>query len=187
MNNERNFRTELCKRINDEITEYSVYDCDCGNETNLVYQLIIDGNGAIQPDDPAHPSRGNYAFQTDILIKKGKLPIVAIETKSGGLSTHDILTYSTKAMKHKEIYPYLRYGLIVGNLKKIPNRFFIHNQGFDFAASLSYNNDNSFCDGEVDAIVDMIKKQIEDSERLLKLIEKRNGTKRFSRNIEILA
>jgi hypothetical protein len=185
MRTEKEFRDELFRIIENKITGngYSVYNC--GNKTNLVYQIIINGNCDVQPDNPAHPSRGNYAFQTDILIKKGKIPIVAIETKYESLTTHDILTYSTKAMKHREIYPYLRYGLIVGNYGKIPNRFFIHNQGFDFAASLSYN-DNSFLDGELDGIINMIKRQIEDSEKLLKMIEEGNGAKRFSRNIEIL-
>ena len=27
-----------------------------------------------------------------------------------GLSTHDVLTYSAKATRHKQVYPYLRYG-----------------------------------------------------------------------------
>jgi hypothetical protein len=186
MSTEKEFRDELFRKIENKITATGYLVYNCGSETNLVYQIIINSNGDVQPSDPVHPSRGNYAFQTDILIKKGKIPIVAIETKYKSLTTHDILTYSTKAMKHKEIYPYLRYGLIVGNNGKIPNRFFIHNQGFDFAASLSYDKDNSFFDGELDGIINIIKRQIEDSEKLLKLIEEGNGAKRFSRNIEIL-
>jgi hypothetical protein len=41
-------------------------------------------------------------------------------------------------------------------------------------------------DGELDGIINMIKRQIKDSEKLLKMIEEGNGAKRFSRNIEIL-
>ncbi len=42
------------------------------------------------------------------------------------LTTHDVLTYSTKARRHKQIYPYLRYGLLVSTETSVPRRFFIH-------------------------------------------------------------
>ncbi|MBC7081821.1 MAG: hypothetical protein H5T44_06250 [Thermoplasmatales archaeon] len=54
---------------------------------------------------PQKPKRGRLAFQNDILIKKGDLPLVVIEAKYNSLTTHDILVYSTKALKHKEVYP----------------------------------------------------------------------------------
>ena len=59
-----------------------------------------------------------------------------------GLTTHDVLIYSTKARKHKQIYPYLRYGLVIGNEEKVPGKFFTHNEGLDFcvaAASFKTN------------------------------------------------
>ena len=65
------------------------------------------------------------------------MPLIVIETKYGGFSTHDVLTYSTKAQKHKEVFPFIRYGLLVGGVNKITNKFFIHNIGFDFAVALS--------------------------------------------------
>jgi len=49
------------------------------------------------------------------------LPFVVIETKYGSFSTHDVLIYSTKALKHKEIYPYIRYGFVVGGIDEIYN------------------------------------------------------------------
>ena len=59
------------------------------------------------------------------------LPKVVFEFKSN-ITTHDVITYSNKARRHKQIYPYLRYGLISYNLSTIPKRFFIHNEGLDF-------------------------------------------------------
>ena len=51
------------------------------------------------------------------------------------LSTHDVLTYSAKATRHKQVYPYLRYGFVIGKAKVLPGRFFTHNSGMDFAVA----------------------------------------------------
>src|SRR3989338_1273573 len=85
--------------------------CEVTVGESLLYKLIIDTEGHLRPRDINKISRGQYAFQTDILIKnKQGGALVVIETKYGGFSTHDIITYSVKANRHKEIYPYLRYG-----------------------------------------------------------------------------
>jgi hypothetical protein len=119
--------------------------------------------------------RGQYAFQTDILVKKARpaLPLVVIELKFGGFSTHDIITYSSKAVRHKEIYPYLRYGFVVGGATSLSKKFLTHNQGIDFAMSVG--------DLETDgpALVGLIKRQLGDAERLVELM--RNETKTFKR------
>jgi len=85
-------------------------------DENLIYRVIINEKLKFEPNEPRTRRRGSYAFQTDLLIirKDTRFPLVVIETKYNGFSTHDVLTYSTKAKKHKEIYPYLRYGLVVG-------------------------------------------------------------------------
>jgi len=72
---------------------------------------MIDENLNFVPVSPQAPKRGILAFQTDLLIAKNSIPLAVIETKYGGFSTHDVLVYSVKAQKHKETYPYLRYGL----------------------------------------------------------------------------
>ena len=182
---ESDFRNELYEKIKSEFSGYTV--CNCGKETNLLYQIIIDGNGDVKPkpDELKNPLRGSYAFQTDMLIKKKNIPIVAIEIKFLGITTHDILTYSTKAMKHKEIYPYLRYGLIAGNIEKIPNRFFIHNQGFDFAIALFYNENGTLKDNELESTIKLLKCQIKDAESLLSLLNTESGAKLFNRNVKV--
>ena len=109
------------------------------------------------------------------------LPLVVIETKYGGFSTHDVLTYSTKAQKHKEIYPHLRYGLVVGGEKKIHNRFFTHNIGFDFAYAL-----NSVDNGDsIEELAKIIKQQIENAYLLLDILKNKNQTKKFNTIIKI--
>lgn len=104
---------------------------------NLYYRLYLDNENKLNVDLNKKVSRGQSAFQTDLCIyekikvKECEIPKIVIEFKNK-ITTHDIITYSNKARKHKQIYPYLRYGLISYNLSKIPKRFFIHNEDIDF-------------------------------------------------------
>ena len=52
------------------------------------------------------------------------------------ITTHDVLTYSAKARKHKEIYPYLRYGMVATDEARVPGRFVTHNEALDFCIGL---------------------------------------------------
>ena len=102
---------------------------------NLFYQLYLNRSLDLAVPDTRSPKRGSSAFQTDIcifeLLNGVEFPRVAIEFKRK-ITTHDILTYSAKAGKHKKIYPCLRYGLLASELASIPRRFFIHNENIDF-------------------------------------------------------
>jgi hypothetical protein len=104
----------------------------------LLYQVTVNNRLELVVD-PKKPTRGQSAFQTDLCIFEkvsggAEIPRVVMEFKPG-ITTHDVLTYSTKARKHKQVYPYLRYGLVVGNIKSIPGRFFTHNEGLDFCVA----------------------------------------------------
>ncbi len=180
--NEAKFRHELKEKLGENLEGgYSIKE----NE-NLIYKVIIDGNLEYKPNDPKKPKRGVYAFQTDVVIgrKNGNsfLPLVVIETKYEGFSTHDVLTYSTKALKHKEIYPYVRYGLVVGGNDKIDNRFFTHNIGFDFAIALQ-NIDEQGRRKLRDIIVE---KQLKIAELLLDIFEgRKRKVKNYNAMVEI--
>src|SRR5262245_5570498 len=105
----------------------------------LLYQITVD-NKLETTVEPKKPKRGDSAFQTNLCVFEQKsndigLPRVVLEFKAG-ISTHDVLTYSTKARKHKQVYPYLRYGVVVSNEAVVPHRFFIHNEALDFFAAL---------------------------------------------------
>ena len=171
--NETQFTEILEKCLKKELKGYEVK-----RNENLIYKVIVNENMQFNPKNPKKPKRGNLSFQTDLMIKKNDLPLVVIETKFGGFSTHDVLTYSTKALKHKEVYPYLRYGFVVGGVKIIQNRFFTHNLGFDFAIAIEdINNLRSF--------LDLVKRQIKNSEMLLKIMKEKNKTKLFSSNLVV--
>jgi hypothetical protein len=105
----------------------------------LLYQVTVNNELAVTVD-PKAPARGQSAFQTDLCIFEERprgirLPRVVLEFKAR-LTTHDVLTYSTKARKHKQVYPYLRYGIVAARDRVVPRRFFTHNEGLDFCLVL---------------------------------------------------
>jgi len=104
-------------------------------KANLFYELFLDRKLNLAIQDTKSPKRGESAFQTDIciceLLDGVEFPRVVIEFKER-ITTHDVLTYSAKAGRHKSIYPCLRYGILASEVKSIPSRFFIHNEHLDF-------------------------------------------------------
>jgi hypothetical protein len=105
----------------------------------LLYQVTVD-NSLELTVDPKRPVRGDSAFQTDLCLFETKvggveIPRVVLEFKES-ITTHDIITYSTQARKHKQVYPYLRYGTVVAKGPAVPRRFFVHNESLDFFAAV---------------------------------------------------
>ena len=104
----------------------------------LLYQVTV--NNALQLTvDPKRPVRGRSAFQTDLCVFEPRgdvrIPRVVLEFKTR-ITTHDVITYSAKARKHKQVYPYLRYGLVASDEVHIPGRVFTHNEALDFCIAL---------------------------------------------------
>jgi hypothetical protein len=176
--NETEFRQRLKESLERELgNDYSLEE-----NRNLIYKVIIGENLEYEPNDPKNPKRGDYAFQTDIVIAKreSNLPLVIIETKYGGFSSHDVLTYSTKALKHKEIYPYIRYGLVVGGKDKIDNKFFTHNIGFDFAIALK-----ELEEADLQRLSTIIREQLESAKLLLDIFANKKRVKEFNSVIKV--
>jgi len=93
---------------------------------------------------PAERKENIYqsGFETDILIseyvtKDSWIPRIVVEAKINRITTHDAITYSQKAYLHKQVHPYLRYGIIIGNREQypLPGRLFRHGANFDFMLS----------------------------------------------------
>jgi hypothetical protein len=146
--------------------------------SNLLYSLEIDASGQVRPNEKERrdPKRGQlYAFETDILIEKKRpsIPLVVLELKYGVFSTHDVITYSSKATRHKQIYPYLRYGFVLGGSQSLSKKFLAHNQGIDFAASVT----DVATDGQ--KLIQLVRRQIRDADRMASVM--RNNKKTFTR------
>lgn len=112
--------------------KYKVY-----SHRNLIYNRIYG------IEEPKTPRRGKNALEADIVIEEVLnsnvgIPLVAIELKTGAyFNTHDVITTSKKAEKHKSIYPWLRYGFIWFSNQSIRTLFFRHNESLDFAGGIS--------------------------------------------------
>jgi hypothetical protein len=65
------------------------------------------------------------SFATDFIVVERYpngvwKPRVVVEAKVGSVTTHDAITYSQKAANHKAVFPYLRYGIMLGNREHHP-------------------------------------------------------------------
>jgi hypothetical protein len=132
----------------------------------LLYAIAVDNNLNLTVT-PKAPIRGDSAFETDLCVFEDKsdgisIPRVVLEFKPG-ISTHDVLTYSAKARKHKQVYPYLRYGIVVAEVSYVPRRFFIHNEALDFFVALKEKQQISDLEP---LIADLLKREVETSRRL---------------------
>lgn len=110
---------------------------------------VVDGhklsytNEILTYNDSNDPEEQNLIkYETDILIYEQLddmlwKPRVVIETKLQKVTTHDAITYSQKAQTHKNVHPFLRYGILIGNREEypLPGRLFRHGQHFDFMLS----------------------------------------------------
>jgi hypothetical protein len=109
---------------------------------SLLYAISFDDRGKLQLGQNAErePMRGGgTGFEQDLLVferssdgQTSIIPRVSVELKFGGVSTHDSIVYSEKARRIRAIYPFVRYGLILGGLGHVPGRTLRLGTEFDF-------------------------------------------------------
>jgi len=130
----------------------------------LPYAFEIDSYDALWQEVSTHST----LFETDMMIyeERGekRIPRVIVEAKFGSVTTHDAITYSNKAMYHKQVMPYLRYGIMLGDrgTYPLPGRLFRHGTHFDFLFSFSQSEPS---DKEIQAFIEMIRKEIHYSQQ----------------------
>lgn len=152
----------------------------------LLYQITVNNLLEINADLVKKPTRGNSAFQTDLCVFEKKsedvsIPRVVMEFKTS-ITTHDVLTYSAKASKHKQVYPYLRYGIVASSETSVPSRLFTHNDSLDFCACVSGLEGKDLEDFFASLISDEVR-----SSRLLEKIAfptKRRRTRLFRNEVK---
>jgi len=198
----------LIDKIIGNINKYIWNDKDCFKKyikNNENYDGIIEVSGH-NKGVPIRPvckgdkiSPGDNAFRTDIALfyssqedkeKKnrekeynGEVYLVIIEVKgSGSITTHDILDYSSKAKRHKNIYPWLRYGMVWSSPEKrsVPKKFYMNNESLDFAFNFEESVNNNF----QDFYENILRKQIIISLKLHEILNGKTGTPYFSSNVD---
>jgi hypothetical protein len=122
-------------------------------------------------------------YETDLLIKEqlsgGKwIPRIIVEAKfRGSITTHDAITYSHKAFTHRQVHPYLRYGILIGDRKHypLPGRLFRHGTQFDFM--LSWKGADA-TEEEMSLFVNVLIKEVQASRVMQEIIyESRKKTR----------
>jgi hypothetical protein len=146
-------------------------DYELETRISIFYSLYIDedGNIPINQNEKGEPIRGNgTGFEQDILLyervsgQTSIVPRVAIEVKFGGVTTHDAIVYSEKARKVRNVYPYLRYGFLIGDVATLPPRLLRLGADFDFILRAS----NPPLDKEKDQLIELLKEEIGISKKL---------------------
>jgi hypothetical protein len=171
---------QVAAEVRDVLARHLSPDYEVQNGRNILYKIEVGVSGRVSHEVASVPRRGHYAFQTDILIAKESLPLVVVELKLGSFSTHDVITYSWKAERHKRVYPYLRYGFVVVGLDTLGRRFVTHNEGFDFAMALS---DPARIEPD---LVPLVQRQITGAERIINLMRSsRIRLRRYEQTVEI--
>lgn len=137
---EAEFVTRLVERINSWTHDFSGAQACVGARFDYAsYRFAYAKDGS-------SPGTQNRSYQTDILVYDDDgetwTPLLVIECKFGGFTTHDLLTYGKKAQAHRALHPYLRYGFVVGGVDgELPFRMVVHGEAFDFLAVLANDLD----------------------------------------------
>jgi hypothetical protein len=82
--------------------------------------------------------------------------------KYGRVTTHDAIVYSYKAECIKRVYPFCRYGMVIGDTKNIPGRVLRHGRQFDFVLAISY----PLMPGQIDQLCSVAARRAGSARRL---------------------
>lgn len=139
MPSERKWVNSIIPRLHDDVSnelpsKFKI-EVTAGSRLPYAYEVF-----AYDGDSPLESKTTQY--ETDILFSECSsgsvwIPRIIIECKLNSITTHDAITYSTKASTHKNVHPYLRYGVLLGNRgdKPLPGRLIRHGVHFDFMIS----------------------------------------------------
>lgn len=142
MSTEASFGDELAERLRKLIPQK--YEVE--TKRSLLYAVSFndDGNLHLGQNAAREPVRGGgTGFEQDFLIFErvadgatAIVPRVSVELKFRSMTTHDSIVYSEKARRIRAVYPFVRYGLILGRANHIPARTVRLGAEFDFMVAL---------------------------------------------------
>jgi hypothetical protein len=138
-----------------------------GSKIPILYNLSINENGTINyatdPDSGEFKRGAGKGFEQDILIYQkcegvcSRIPRLIIEMKYGPGTSHDAIVYSAKAQMIKNVFPYVRYGYILGARNTISPKVIRLGPMFDFILAIKYPFDLT----EINEVKEVIKSELE--------------------------
>jgi hypothetical protein len=189
--NEKEFITEFMTEL-----DLHLEPCLVDHHKPLLYDLTVEDDGIIRMGvtDSGEPIRGHgKGFEQDVLIYERRdvggppvkpcvvtvVPRVVAEVKFNSVTTHDAIVYSEKARSIRTVYPYLRYGLILGGFQTIPGRVLRLGQGFDFIFAISY----PFIPDQIDSARKVFRDEVKTSRDLARIAVGREQITSFRRTV----
>lgn len=162
---ERGWVSDLKTRLEEELSQFDSEDesVKVSAEKWLYYAQEVMGDG------PAMLNPENNQYRVDLLIYGdtlyGKIPRVAIEIKLNTVTTNDAIAYNEKARRHKLVYPYLRYGVLVASWgdSPLPARLVREGRDLEFAFLVS---GKEFSAEEWGILIDLLGQEIMASRQL---------------------
>jgi len=169
---EQEFTNQLLDKINFTKDGFSI-----GSKINVLYALTIEENGIVNMGvdaDSGEVIRGRgKGFEQDILIYQkvedahtSTIPRVIIEVKYAKVTSHDAIIYSEKAKRIRTIYPYVRYGFLIGKFKNIPPRIIRLGSEFNFISAINY----PFVESEITELKELLFSELETSLSISKIL-----------------
>jgi hypothetical protein len=185
--NEDEFADVLAEKLRRPLNPHLV-----ARKKSLLYDLSFDDKGKVAlgvDPDSGEPVRGRgRGFEQDILvydeISQGHtsiIPRIVAEVKFKNVTTHDVLVYSEKADRIRRVYPYVRYGFILGGMKTIPARVLRLGQRFDFMVAI----DASLGPAEMSKFSAVMLEETEISKRLCDVLFGTMKPKLFRRSLVV--
>ncbi len=162
---EDEFTDRLVESIAKWLTPYHI-----GRKRSLLYDLSFDHKGVLAmgvDPDTGEPIRGKgRGFEQDILVYEeasdghtSVIPRIVAEVKFAAVTTHDVIVYSEKADRIRRVYPYVRYGFVLGGMNRIPGRVLRLGQRFDFIVAV----DDQLAIADVKGFTSLMREEVEAS------------------------
>ncbi|MFB6144358.1 MAG: hypothetical protein ABEJ98_03535 [Candidatus Nanohaloarchaea archaeon] len=162
--------SELEKRLDDNLTVES--------GKRIEYTLEYDSDKEVK----------SRSFETDVCVLKNGVPQVILEVKRKKATTHDLRVYSTKAETHKQVYPYLQYGMLVLEAKNtMTKRYIWHGEDFDFLyfSEKEMESAEDLDSEKMDELADIIENNIQKGQKLKDINDGKRKPKAFDRELKL--
>lgn len=184
---EDEFTDSLADRIKKALLPHKV-----GRKQSLLYDLSFDHKGVVRmgvdPDTGVPIRGGGRGFEQDILVydestdgHTSVIPRIVAEIKFGKVTTHDAIVYSEKADRIRRVYPYVRYGFILGGMSNIPGRVLRLGQRFDFIVSIGEDMNND----ELKQFTDLLCEEAAASVKLAEVLFGKAKPSLFQRSLRV--
>jgi hypothetical protein len=184
---EAEFGEELARRIEQRLAA----PLQVETRRSLLYAISFEDDGRLRLGLNARgePVRGGgTGFEQDVLVFErvpdgvtSIVPRVVIELKFGRVTTHDTIVYSEKARRIKVVYPFARYGLVLGHHTKVPARVLRLGSEFDFIVVV----DDDPTAAQEDQLTGILLEEIELSKGMGDVLDGQRPVRSFRRKLEI--